>query len=280
MAIGLSSCTVSAEFEDKAQGVGYQHTIFDVDNVHARKENVVLVVRESDPNMQQRIAVCHIYQFKNKDLAARYSLAVTNKCREGQRRVQQAVQRAKDAATRAETPRTLHLNQAAMGGGGGTAASPRKTSTSSLGTKKKSTSDMSGGSVGGGGGGSGVQVNDKTLKLSSSDGKNITSRSIGARCSVSGYPSTGTIRFVGLHKQNLNPRVGVELDEQVGKNNGIVQGTVYFSCPAGHGLLVAPNKVVMGGGESRRNSLGEEFDGFEVKGIVLQLSVLARGVLF
>ena len=38
-------------------------------------------------------------------------------------------------------------------------------------------------------------------------------------------------------------RCGVELDNYGGKNNGTVKGHVYFSCPNGKGVLVAPSKL-------------------------------------
>ena len=48
---------------------------------------------------------------------------------------------------------------------------------------------------------------------------------------------------MGAHAVHRTPRVGVELDKPMGKNDGAVGGHVYFSCDAGHGILVNPNKV-------------------------------------
>ena len=55
--------------------------------------------------------------------------------------------------------------------------------------------------------------------------------------------STGTVQFVGPHHEKGTKRVGVVLDEPIGKHSGKVNGHVYFSCAAKCGLLVAPKKV-------------------------------------
>ena len=46
---------------------------------------------------------------------------------------------------------------------------------------------------------------------------------IGSRVTVTGYDCSGTIRFVGKHATEKSKRVGVELDEPIGKNNGSVK---------------------------------------------------------
>ncbi len=38
--------------------------------------------------------------------------------------------------------------------------------------------------------------------------------------------------------------VGVELDEDNGKNDGVVKGTRYFSCPQNRGLFARPDKLI------------------------------------
>ena len=45
---------------------------------------------------------------------------------------------------------------------------------------------------------------------------------VGDRVSVEGK-GAGVVRFVGPHAENGKPRVGVELDDAVGKNNGTVK---------------------------------------------------------
>ena len=71
---------------------------------------------------------------------------------------------------------------------------------------------------------------------------------VGCRCTVRGYECKGTVRFVGEHHQTGKPRVGVELDDPVGKHNGTVAGTEYFTCEPGHGVLPAPSKVTWAAG--------------------------------
>jgi dynactin complex subunit len=65
-------------------------------------------------------------------------------------------------------------------------------------------------------------------------------------------PNTeGTIRFVGYHQAiallqqdpDRTERLGVELDEPVGLNNGVVQEHQYFSCAPKFGVLCYPLKV-------------------------------------
>eukprot|EP00041_Stephanoeca_diplocostata_P037103 m.1386923 g.1386923 ORF g.1386923 m.1386923 type:complete len:1517 (+) comp24978_c1_seq6:332-4882(+) len=65
---------------------------------------------------------------------------------------------------------------------------------------------------------------------------------IGAAVTVSGY-GIGNIRFLGLHQHDGRERVGVELVDAVGKNDGMVRGHRYFSCEPKHGVLVAVDKV-------------------------------------
>jgi len=67
---------------------------------------------------------------------------------------------------------------------------------------------------------------------------------VGKACIVTGVGS-GVIRFVGLHAENNEPRVGVEMNKPNGKNNGTVKGHTYFECKDRHGLLTIPSKVVI-----------------------------------
>ncbi|KAJ1644301.1 hypothetical protein J3B02_005693 [Coemansia erecta] len=72
--------------------------------------------------------------------------------------------------------------------------------------------------------------------------------SVGLRCEVSTgeLKRRGVVRFVG--KTGFRPGfwVGVEYDEPVGRNDGSVDGVVYFECMDGHGSFVRPDKVVVG----------------------------------
>ena len=67
------------------------------------------------------------------------------------------------------------------------------------------------------------------------------SLALGDRVTVDGYKGEGTVRFVGPHKTKGSMRVGVELDAQVGKNNGTLGGHVYFTAKERHGVLCFPN---------------------------------------
>jgi hypothetical protein len=66
---------------------------------------------------------------------------------------------------------------------------------------------------------------------------------VGNRVSVAGY-GTGTVRYFGKHAHKKHNRVGVELDQPVGLNNGTIDGHVYFVCEEGYGVLVVPSKAV------------------------------------
>ena len=66
---------------------------------------------------------------------------------------------------------------------------------------------------------------------------------INSRVRVLGYDCLGTVRFVGIHSTKGTRRIGVELDEPIGKHNGTVLGTMYFTCEDFKGILPAPSKV-------------------------------------
>ncbi|KAL2759871.1 hypothetical protein ACRALDRAFT_2038634 [Sodiomyces alcalophilus JCM 7366] len=51
---------------------------------------------------------------------------------------------------------------------------------------------------------------------------------------------TGVVRFVGTAHFAPGDWVGIELDEDTGKNDGSVQGERYFDCAMGHGMFVRP----------------------------------------
>ncbi|CAK9003620.1 unnamed protein product [Durusdinium trenchii] len=58
---------------------------------------------------------------------------------------------------------------------------------------------------------------------------------------IAGKTYLGTVRFSGKTQFAEGHWIGIELDEAVGKNDGSVQGSRYFSCPAQHGLFCRPN---------------------------------------
>jgi len=84
---------------------------------------------------------------------------------------------------------------------------------------------------------------------------------LGDRVIVAGFNSEGTVRFVGPHKVKATLRVGVELDKQVGKNNGTIGGNTYFHAKERHGILCLPTDCTLifssGGGGSGDGSVAE-----------------------
>jgi serine/threonine protein kinase len=72
----------------------------------------------------------------------------------------------------------------------------------------------------------------------------FTPDDVGKAVNVVGFENaTGVLRFVGPHNETGKARCGVELSTAAGKNNGTVNGHVYFVCKPMHGLLTAPAKV-------------------------------------
>ena len=55
----------------------------------------------------------------------------------------------------------------------------------------------------------------------------------------------GTIRFVGQTDFAPGDWVGIELDDDSGKNDGSVNGDRYFDCPMGYGMFVRPTTVTV-----------------------------------
>ncbi|KAK4507104.1 hypothetical protein PRZ48_000838 [Zasmidium cellare] len=53
----------------------------------------------------------------------------------------------------------------------------------------------------------------------------------------------GTVRFVGTTSFQTGEWIGVELEEQSGKNDGSVQGKRYFECAAGYGIFCRASGV-------------------------------------
>tara|TARA_B100000787_G_scaffold72318_2_gene53144 strand:- start:999 stop:2291 length:1293 start_codon:yes stop_codon:yes gene_type:complete len=71
----------------------------------------------------------------------------------------------------------------------------------------------------------------------------FTEFDVGKRVLVEGYDSIGTLRFVGKHNVKNVTRCGVEFDEEIGKNNGTIDGHIYFEAMDNRGVLVSPRKV-------------------------------------
>ena len=73
---------------------------------------------------------------------------------------------------------------------------------------------------------------------------------VGDRVAVDGYACEGMVRFLGPHHATGKQRIGIELDEDVGMNDGTIQGHQYFTCDRGDfggnpGVLVKPSKVTL-----------------------------------
>ena len=68
---------------------------------------------------------------------------------------------------------------------------------------------------------------------------------VGDRVTVSGYQGAGVVRFVGAVHTDGAHRVGVELDNPVGRHSGVVEGRHYFKCPAKRGVLAGLKKVTL-----------------------------------
>ena len=60
---------------------------------------------------------------------------------------------------------------------------------------------------------------------------------------VVGGVKLGVLRFKGTVQFAPGLWAGVELDEAEGTNDGTKEGVAYFSCRAGHGLFVPPDKI-------------------------------------
>jgi len=71
----------------------------------------------------------------------------------------------------------------------------------------------------------------------------------GDRCEVTvkGVKHRGVVRFLGETEFKVDTLwVGIQLDEPFGKNNGSVDGKVYFECGKNYGVFVKPDAVECG----------------------------------
>ncbi len=57
----------------------------------------------------------------------------------------------------------------------------------------------------------------------------------------------GVVRFIGDVHFGTGLFIGVELDTPEGKNDGSIDGTVYFTTEPNRGLFTRPNRVTLRG---------------------------------
>lgn len=72
---------------------------------------------------------------------------------------------------------------------------------------------------------------------------------VGKRCEVHPGGRRGEIKFVGKDEEELLGAgwwIGVALDEPLGKNDGAVKGKRFFKCAANCGVMVRPDRVLVG----------------------------------
>lgn len=68
---------------------------------------------------------------------------------------------------------------------------------------------------------------------------------VGLRVEVCGKGVQGVIAFIGITNFASGKWIGLILDDPKGKNNGSVQGKVYFQCEDNYGMFVRPSQVVL-----------------------------------
>ena len=79
---------------------------------------------------------------------------------------------------------------------------------------------------------------------------------IGQRVAVSGRVGEGTVRFTGNTQFSSGQWIGIELDAADGRNNGSVNGVVYFECAPNHGVFARPDTVRAADAPLRRSRRG------------------------
>jgi len=68
---------------------------------------------------------------------------------------------------------------------------------------------------------------------------------VGTSVIVGSTQLRGTVMFVGPTEFSSGDWVGIDLQEQAGKNDGCVKGVRYFQCKQMHGLFVRPSAVII-----------------------------------
>lgn len=86
------------------------------------------------------------------------------------------------------------------------------------------------------------------------DDQRLLRVAVGDRCHVAGAkpsdaPRDGEVAFIGPVHWAAGLWVGVKFESGLGKNDGSVGGTRYFTCEANHGSFVKPSSVTPVGAE-------------------------------
>ncbi|PRD30490.1 UNVERIFIED_CONTAM: Clip1 [Trichonephila clavipes] len=81
-----------------------------------------------------------------------------------------------------------------------------------------------------------------SIQSSDTDEHKEWQRLVGERVCISGVKQ-GILRYFGRTNFAQGYWCGVELDEPVGKNNGTVNGVIYFNCKPNHGIFAPVSKV-------------------------------------
>lgn len=204
---------------------------------------LVLATKTFEHGLASTELNCHIFQCKTKALTTELIGRIQTRREHGEIRIRQAVRKSMAAAQRSKT--ILQLASAGLPSGSVHEAKSDEEVTATvlsspslpvsppaLTDKKSSVRRRS----------SVLSDDDEVGETTDKDSRPITEADLGVQCTVRGYDTKGVIRYVGSD-QNGRTRVGVELDDPLGKNDGEVKGYRYFTCDKKKGILVNPRKV-------------------------------------
>eukprot|EP00040_Diaphanoeca_grandis_P024480 m.134549 g.134549 ORF g.134549 m.134549 type:complete len:1212 (-) comp29744_c1_seq4:108-3743(-) len=248
--------------------------LIDIERCIVKNANVSIIqsARTFDKAAASKVVLlCHVINCKTKTIATALGARINERQNDGQLRLKQAVRRSMAAKPIEPITVTADGSSKAMSDGGEDKKKVKRGLTKELSTAKQD------GAV------DQKVKTPKTKKASKSpkassapvtveDDSGMTAADVGKRCTVKGYDCEGVIRFVGPDVTSGKVKVGIELDEPLGKNDGNVKGNWYFSSPANHGVLVIPKKVTFlsntspeqfGGFVAEAPGLDDDYDGFD-----------------